>query len=142
MTTSMEQHPDIVELRARYERAGESPVTQATAGLTMLTGLWLAISPWVLGFNAGFASLTMSNLVTGLALAVLALGFGAAYSRAHGLVWVAALLGVWAIIVPWIAAGTVDSAGTIVSNVITGGVAVLLGLAAMGITTMKAKQRG
>lgn len=139
MTTSMEQHPDIMELRARYERAGENPVTQATAGLTMLTGLWLAISPWVLGFNEAFASLTMSNLITGLALAFLALGFGAAYSRTHGMVWIAALLGVWAIITPWIAAGTVDSAGTVVSNVITGGVAVVLGLAAMGITMMKAK---
>lgn len=139
MTTSMEQHPDIMELRARYERAGENPVTQATAGLTMLTGLWLAISPWVLGFNEAFASLTMSNLITGLALAFLALGFGAAYSRTHGMVWIAALLGVWAIVTPWIAAGTVDSAGTVVSNVITGGVAVVLGLAAMGITMMKAK---
>lgn len=139
MTTSMEQHPDIVELRARYERAGESPVTQATAGLTMLTGLWLAISPWLLGFNEGFASLTMSNLITGLALAALALGFGAAYSRTHGMVWVTVLLGAWAIITPWVAAGTVDSAATIVSNIITGGVAALLGLAAMGITMMKAR---
>ena len=138
-TRSMEQHPDIVELRQRYERAGESPVTQATAGLTMLTGLWLAISPWMLGFNAGFASLAVSNLITGLALTLLGLASGAAYSRTHGMVWVVALLGVWAIITPWIAAGAVATTGTIVSNVITGGAAIVLGLAATGIMVMKTK---
>lgn len=138
-TGSMEQHPDLVELRERYERAGENPVTQATAGLTMLTGLWLAISPWMVGFNASFNSLAMSNLIVGLALTLLGLGFGAAYSRTHGMVWVAALLGVWAIITPWIAPGAAAAADTIVSNVITGGVAVVLGLTATGVTAMKAR---
>lgn len=138
-TRSMEQHPDIMELRARYERAGESPVTQVTAGLTMLAGLWLAISPWMLGFNAALEALTMSNLIAGLALALLALAFGAAYSRTHGLLWVTPLIGVWAIITPWIAAAGAVSAGTIVSNIITGGVAVVLGLAALGITLMKTR---
>lgn len=138
-TQSMAQHPDILELRARYERAGESVVTQATAGLTMLTGLWLAISPWMLGFSATFGSLTVSNLITGLALALLGLGYGAVYSRTHGMVWLAPLLGVWAIITPWIGVGTPTTVGPIVSNVITGGVAVVLGLAAVGITAMKAR---
>src|SRR5882724_10851725 len=70
---AIEQHPDITSLRYR-DLAGTTLTGQATGGLTLLTGLYLAISPWVVGFN-GQANLAASNLVTGLALALLAFGF-------------------------------------------------------------------
>ncbi|WP_443729310.1 SPW repeat protein [Sphaerisporangium perillae] len=54
-----------------------APDGQQVAGLTFLTGLYLAISPWVVGFNR-FPTLTVNNLIVGLALALLALGFGSA----------------------------------------------------------------
>jgi hypothetical protein len=123
-------HPDIAELRAKYELAAETPVARAVAGLTFLTGLYLAISPWVVGFNR-FTTLTVNNLIVGIALAILAVGFASAYGRTHGIVWIAPLIGVWTIIAPWVVSGHVATAATIWSNVVTGVLAVLLGLAAM-----------
>ncbi|MEV0633480.1 SPW repeat protein [Streptomyces sp. NPDC050619] len=124
----IEQHPDLVALRARYAQASARPSAQAVEGLSLLAGLYLAISPWVVGFNAS-PTLTVSNLVTGIALAVLALGFGWAYERTYGMGWVAAAIGVWAIIAPFAVSGAPDTAKVVTSNVITGGVAVLLGMA-------------
>jgi hypothetical protein len=91
-TTSIEQHPDIVELRARYERTAETPQARILEGLTFLAGVYLAISPWVITFNDR-APITVNDLIIGVALAVLALGFTSAYSRTHNLAWVTPLLG-------------------------------------------------
>src|ERR1044072_8429082 len=68
--TSLEHHPDLIEMRERYERAGYSLVDQNIEGLGLLAGLYLAISPWVVGFN-GLSRLAVSNLVTGIAVAAL-----------------------------------------------------------------------
>jgi hypothetical protein len=85
----IEEHPDLMSLRARYAQASASPIAQAVEGLILLTGLYLAISPWIVGFF-GTPSITVNNLVTGLAVAVLALGFGSVYERTYGMGWVAA----------------------------------------------------
>ncbi len=126
----MSRHPDIVELREKYERASEAPDAQAVTGLLFLTGLYIAISPWVVGFN-GFSTLTVNNLICGIALAMLALGFASVYGRTHGLVWAAPLIGLWTILAPWIVSGNVDTASTIWNNVVAGAIAVLLGLGSM-----------
>ncbi len=135
---AMKLHPDIEELRAKYELAAEAPAAKAVAGLTFLTGLYLAISPFVVGFNR-FATLTGNNLIVGIALAMLALGFASAYGRTHGITWVAPLIGVWTIIAPWVVSGDVASTATIWNNVVTGAVAVLLGLGAMFLGGSRAR---
>jgi hypothetical protein len=132
----IEQHPDLVALRARYAQVSARPSAQATEGLSLLAGLYLAISPWVIGFNTS-PTLTASNLITGITLAVLALGFGSVYERTYGMGWVAAAIGVWAIIAPWAVSGAPDTAKVVVSNVITGGVAVVLGLATAAMVRME-----
>jgi hypothetical protein len=91
--------------------------------------LYLAISPWVVGFDR-LATLSINNLITGAALAVLALGFASAYGRTHGVAWVTPLIGVWTIIAPWVVSGDVATTSTIWSNVVTGSVAAACGLAA------------
>ncbi|MEU6714101.1 SPW repeat protein [Nonomuraea sp. NPDC046802] len=126
---AMSMHPDIAELREKYELAAESPTGKAVAGLTFLTGLYLAISPWVVGFN-GFTTLTVNNLVVGIALAMLALGFASAYGHTHGIAWVTPVIGIWTIISVWVVSGQVATAATIWSNVVTGVIALLLGLGA------------
>jgi|SRR5579871_5394712 hypothetical protein len=135
----IEEHPDLMALRISSERAVTRPVAQAVECLSLLTGLYLAISPWVVGFDA-FRTLTVNNLVIGIALAVLALGYGPAYERTHGMGWTAALLGIWTIIAPWAVAGNAAVTKTEVSNIITGAVAILLALAttAMGWRTARA----
>ncbi|MCW2878464.1 MAG: repeat protein [Sphaerisporangium sp.] len=136
--TGLEAHPDIVAMRAKYERASSSTAAQVIDGLTLLAGLYLAISPWVVGFN-GLSRLSVSNMVTGLALAALALGFASAYGRTYGLTWIAPILGVWTILSPWIIRS--HTTGSIWNNVITGIVILLLGLGAMAVGTRKMPTR-
>jgi hypothetical protein len=131
----MERHPDIVELRARYERAAATPLAQLAEGLVLLTGLYLAISPWVVGFDA-MRSITVNNLITGIALSLMGAGLASAYGRMHGLAWVAPIVGIWTIITPWVIRGGVATTATIANNVAVGAVAVVVGAAAMSIATL------
>jgi len=132
-TTAIDEHPDLVALRARYDRAAETPQARMLEGLTFLAGLYTAISPWVIGFNH-FTDVAVSNLIVGAAMVMLAAGFASAYGRTHNLAWVTPLIGVWVVITPWIVLGSPVPLSTILSNVITGGVIVLLGagVAALG----------
>ncbi|MFJ9368964.1 SPW repeat protein [Nocardia sp. NPDC101769] len=132
---SMHLHPDIVELRAKhekYELAAMEPAPQAVTGLMFLTGLYIAISAWVVGFTR-YPALTVNNLIVGIALAVLSLGFASMYGRIHGIGWTAPLLGVWMIITPWVVSGDAAHTATIWSNVVAGVVALLLGLGSMAL---------
>ena len=131
-TEAMRLHPDLAELRAKYEVAAATPVARAIGGFTFLAGLYLAISPWVIGFTR-FPTLTGNDLIVGVALAVLALGFASASGRTHGIAWVAPLIGAWTIIAPWVVSGDVATTATIWSNVVAGVVAVVLGLGAMSL---------
>ncbi|MGW1881463.1 SPW repeat protein [Streptomyces sp. NPDC001970] len=135
MTThpSIEQHPDLAEMRARFERATTTPRAQAIETLALLTGLYLAASPWIAGFN-GLTTLAVSNLITGVAYAVCMGGFGSAYERTHAMAWSAIVIGAWTIIAPWLVAGDVATTRSIVSNVIVGVVALCLGLAMAAVT--------
>lgn len=131
--SSMDTHPDIVDMRARHEsaeRAASTPKVQAIDALAFLTGLYLAASPWIAGFNQ-FTRLSVVNLIVGIAYALLMSGgFGRAYERTHGMAWAACALGIWTIIAPWVIAGDATTTRTVVSNVVTGAVATLLALAA------------
>jgi VIT1/CCC1 family predicted Fe2+/Mn2+ transporter len=128
----MEQHPDIAELRARYERASETMPARVASGLSFLCGLYLAISPWVVGFHPR-RTISVNDLLTGIAVALLALGLASAYGRTHGIAWVAPLIGVWTIIAPWVVSPHRPTMGMIISNVVVGALIVLLGAAASAI---------
>ncbi|MGW4568887.1 SPW repeat protein [Streptomyces sp. NPDC004561] len=136
MHSRIEEHPDLMAMRAHYAEVSARPQLQAVEGLTLLTGLYMAISPWVIGFGGN--PLAISNLVTGIALAVLALGFGSAYERTFGMGWCAAGIGAWTIISPWVVQHATTTTGTIASNTATGAVAVILGCAT---TAMAARRR-
>lgn len=129
----METHPDIVEMHLRHEMAERATSTaqgQAVGTLAFATGIYLAASPWITGFN-GLSTLAVTNLIVGIAYALaMSGGFGRAYERTHSMAWGACLLGVWTIISPWVVAGAVSTTKTIVNNVITGVVALVLALAA------------
>lgn len=132
-TSQIDTHPDLMALRGRYAEASAKPMAGLIEGLCLLTGLYLAISPWVVNF-AGFTNLKFSNVITGIALAVLAMGFGSVLERTVGLGWVAIAIGVWTIVAPWAIAGPdASTTHTIVNNAIVGGIACLLGLATMGL---------
>jgi hypothetical protein len=129
-STDIGTHPDIMQLRARYEAAAANPAAQLADGLTLLSGLYLALSPWIVGFS-GQGPMAVNNLITGIVVALLALGYSSAFGRTYGISWVAPVIGVWTIIAPWVIRGTVNTTSTIVSNVVIGAIILLLGLATM-----------
>lgn len=98
---------------------------QTTFGLTMLAGVYAAVSPWLIGFH-GDARHTVNALIVGLCVAVLAGCFASALDRTHGLTWTLPVLGVWLIISPWLFGGG-PSAGMIWSHVIVGALVTLFG---------------
>lgn len=108
--------------------------------ITFLGGLYLALSPWVIGFT-DHASLTANNLFTGVALALLALGFAAAFERTHGIAWVAPVIALWTIVAPWAVSGVTPDTEAIVSNIIVGAACVVFSLATMSLTMRPAGVR-
>ncbi|MER6254842.1 SPW repeat protein [Streptomyces sp. NPDC048723] len=142
MTThpSIEHHPDLAEMRTRFERVTSTPRAQAVEALALITGLYLAASPWIVGFS-GLTPLAINNLIAGLAFCLCMSGLGSAYERTHAMAWTAVALGAWTIIAPWAIAGEMDTTRTVVSNVIAGGVALCLGLAMAGMASRDRESR-
>ncbi len=133
---AIQEHPDIAALRDRFDLTGSSATAQVVDGVTMMAGLYLAISPWIVGFNTTASPLMVSNLIIGLTVAMLALGFASAFGRTHGLAWTVPLMGVWTVVAPWLMNGVETTTGMIVSNVIAGVVIALCGLGASGFGTL------
>jgi hypothetical protein len=129
--SDLEGHPDIVELRARYDQVAETPTARITDGALVLAGVYLAISPWVVGFSPAERDLAVNNLVCGIAVAVLAAGFATAYGRTHGLAWLPVALGVWTFVAPWVIQGTHVSGGAVANNIVIGLITIALGLVMM-----------
>ncbi|MGW1200428.1 SPW repeat protein [Streptomyces sp. NPDC002536] len=127
----IDQHPDIMALRAHSEETTGTPAAQAVEALAVLCGVYLAASPWIVGFNAS-STLTITNLITGVAFACL-VGIGPAYERTHSMSWAALGIGVWAIVAPFVVAGHAFAARAVVSNVIVGALACLTALALAGL---------
>ncbi|MEE1941071.1 SPW repeat protein [Streptomyces sp. TRM 70361] len=140
-TPRIEEHPDLVGMRARYAQASTTPTAQGLESLTLLAGVFLLASPWIVGFTQ-FNALTVNNFVTGIALAVIGLALGVAFERAYGLSWAVCALGAWTVLSPWLVSGNVDTTRTILTNVITGGIVFLLGLALLAIGRKGGKGSG
>jgi hypothetical protein len=130
-TSSIDRHPDLLAMRARYGHAAESVAVQGTLGLTLLTAIYVASSPWVIGFD-GSSRLAVIDLITGLAAAVLALGFSSVLDRTHGLIWTLPVLGAWLIVAPWLHTGASPDASMMWSNLVAGAAIGALGMAATG----------
>ena len=120
-------HPDVSEMRARYARVLGGHDVALVDGPVFLTGLFCAISPWVVHFTANQPVLTTHNLIMGIAIGLLGLGFTVAPARMYGLSMAMCAMGVWMIVSPWIVGESPDM-GVILTNVIIGGLTFLLGL--------------
>ncbi len=80
--------------------ATNDQVTWAS-GLSVLAGLWLLISPWVLGFSDQQSPL-WNAVILGIVIAVLAFIRAGGWYQAVWLAWVNLVLGIWVVISPWI----------------------------------------
>jgi hypothetical protein len=94
-------------------------VAESSTGISwinILLGIWVIISPFVLGFSLLHAAL-WNNVATGGAIAILAL-IRTGVPQQSGWSWVNAILGIWLIISPF-ALGFVNGAA-LWNNVILG----------------------
>ncbi|MGB8649806.1 MAG: SPW repeat protein [Mycobacteriales bacterium] len=130
---SMRTHPDILALHDSYESASETVGGQVVGGTTFLAGLYLAASPWIVGFEDQ-TPLLFTNLIVGTAVALLGLGLTAAFDRTHRLAWTVPALGIWTVVAPWvIQTGDLARTDNEWNNVLTGAVLVIAGAATLAI---------
>jgi hypothetical protein len=120
-------HPDASEMRARYARMLGGRDVALVDGPVFLLGLYCAVSPWILHYTTSQPSLVPHNLIVGIAIGLLALGFTQTPERMYGLSWAFCAVGLWMIVSAWIVGDSPD-AGVILNNVIIGALAVILGL--------------
>jgi hypothetical protein len=121
-------------MRARYDRVMGGRDVALVDAPVFLVGLYCAVSPWVLHFTASQPALVTHNLVMGIAIAVLALGFTMMPERMYGLSWAMCAIGAWIIVSTWVVGNSPD-AGVVLNNIIVGGLTVLLGLVCAGAAT-------
>ncbi|MFD8226215.1 SPW repeat protein [Streptomyces massasporeus] len=132
-------HPDASEMRDRYARVLGGRDVALVDGPVFLLGLYCAASPWIVHYTTSQPALVTHNLIMGIAIGLLALGFTRAPERMYGLSWAMCALGVWMIISPWVVGESPD-AGVVCNNIIIGALAVILGLVCAG-TAAKASPR-
>ncbi|MFF1764839.1 SPW repeat protein [Streptomyces sp. NPDC058249] len=132
-------HPDASEMRARYDRMLGGRDVALVDGPVFLLGLYCAVSPWILHYTTSQPALVTHNLVIGIAIALLALGFTVTPERMYGLSWAICAMGTWMIISPWIV-GTSPDTGVVLNSIIIGALAVVLG-ALCAVTATKSVSR-
>jgi len=104
--------------------ARSHPRGAGAGGINVALGIWLIISPFVLGF-AGYQDAKWNDIATGIAVGLLALGRGS---------WWNVILGIWLIISPFVL-GFADLPTLLWNNVILGalvGIIAFLGSQAQG----------
>ena len=87
-------------------------------------GLWVIISPWVLGFDG--SSMAMSNAVI-VGVLLVATALGAAFVPRAWEEWTEAGIGLWLVVSPWIL-GFSGNRNAMLSTVIAGVIVVALAL--------------
>ena len=115
---------------------------QAAVALAMLTGLWVAISPWFLSLQATGGNATAVNLISGLAVVAVS-AFALAGPRGFaGLQFGNALLGVWLILAGPILSQKFAIADSMYwSNSLAGGVLIVLAAASLAVVALRQPAR-
>jgi hypothetical protein len=97
------------------------------SGIIVLVGLWLIVSPWVLGVEPTFQRDVVSVIIAGMFVALLAAGNVWGAARSPVLSWIIAALGAWVAAVPFLFDYASDTRWTW-SSVISGVIVCALGI--------------
>src|SRR3569833_1971824 len=136
-SSGMTGHPDADEMRERYARMMEGRRVELLEGLIILTGLYLAISPWIVHFRGTYPNIAMNDLILGLGLATIGLGLMLFPGRALGLGWLLIPIGIWMLISPWVTSvGHSAPKGIIWSILVAGIISCVLGVASTAMAVM------
>ncbi|KUN55335.1 hypothetical protein AQJ43_10445 [Streptomyces avermitilis] len=122
-------------MRERYARMLGGRDVVLVDGPVFLLGLYCAASPWILHYTTSQPALATHNLIMGIAIGLLALGFTSTPERMYGLSWAMCAIGAWMIISPWIV-GTSPDTGVVLNSIIIGVLTVVLG-ALCAVTTTR-----
>jgi hypothetical protein len=133
-------HPDVPEMRDRYARMLGGRDVALVDGPVFLLGLYCAASPWILHYTSSQSALMTHNLIVGIAICVLALGFTTNPARMYGLSGAMCAMGIWMIIAPWIV-GTRPDAGVAVNNIIIGALTLMLGFVCLAASARNTSKR-
>jgi hypothetical protein len=93
-------------------------------GVDVLAGLWLVLSPFILGFSG--TALSTSNVILGIAVTVIAIIQLSTNMGSNWLGWLNGLFGLWVLVSPFILGALMAAA--IWNNVIVGLVVVILSI--------------
>lgn len=137
MTTDVSQPAPaaLAAMRSDYARVAETPQARLVEGLVLLAGLYTAISPWTAGFSR-YRDISITNLISGSAIALLALGLSAVYGRVHTVAWVVPVLGGWIVVAPFAVQQTDAATPIVINNGVVGGVVCLLGLGSFALEVL------
>jgi SPW repeat-containing protein len=106
----------------------EAPAAWAS-WLNAILGVWLIISPWVVGY-AGHSAALWNTLITGIVILLVALAASRTADSSPS--WLNVALGVWLIVSPWVLGYSLLEAATandVVLGVIVGMLALVASLA-------------
>jgi len=113
---------------------------QAAAALGMLTGLWVAISPWFIVLQHGGDNATITDVIAGLAAVAVGAAALASPRGFPGLQFGSLLLGAWLIISPFVLDEKFPIAHPMYwSNSWSGGVLMALALASLAVLPRPAR---
>jgi SPW repeat len=123
-------------LNAPVGAVDHSRQTQAASGINFLLGIWLIISPWVIGYAAAATGVATGNVIVGALILI----FGAVRNRSPhmftGLSWANIVLGAWTFFSPWIY-NFASSQAYIANSVIVGIAVVVLAVWSGSATVME-----
>ncbi|RMD89449.1 MAG: hypothetical protein D6811_12230 [Alphaproteobacteria bacterium] len=92
-------------------------------GATFILGLWLIVSPWIVGF-ADVTAAFWNAIVLGIAIAAFSLVAFAWYREWED--WIDGALGLWLVISPWALGFAAASYAAMVNAVVVGVIAMVL----------------
>lgn len=93
------------------------------AGSQLVLGLVLLFMPWIAGFADGQSAAAWTAWISGAVIALAGAAALAGYA-AHAANWVNLVLGIWAIVAPWVI-GFAAMSGAMWSHVVLGALVVL-----------------
>lgn len=75
---------------------------KTASGINIVVGIWFLISTWVYGYAAASQAMVWNYIVVGALIAIFgAIRYATPHSRV-GFSWINIVLGVWALLSPWI----------------------------------------
>jgi hypothetical protein len=97
---------------------------QTASGLDVLAGIWLIISPFIIGYGA-LSGATTNDVILGIVIGILAaIRFFGAYEAAF-ISWINVILGIWVLISPWVLGYSTNN-GALANNIVMGIIVIIL----------------